>query len=318
MAEGIIGSVLKSFSEDCKDLYFHSTVCEVDEVPSPLEFHRRWVCPNVPLVVRGGISHWPAVRKWTREYLRDKIGARTITVAATPNGYADAVHDGMFVMPEERRMPFAQFLDILERRGDFHGVFYVQKQNSNFTDEFGPLADDVDVDIAWATAAFGKAPDAVNFWMGDARAVTSMHRDHYENIYCVVAGQKDFILLPPTDLPWVPYRNFRTATYRQHREDGEFEVVPTEGDSTVPWIPLDPENPDLAEYPSYCEATPVRLSLRAGDVLYLPSLWFHHVRQSHGCIALNHWYDMEFDLKYCYYKLLQALTANSHRDHTPV
>lgn len=312
----MIESALQTFSENCKDLYFPSTICEVQQVPSPLEFHRRWVCPNVPLIIRGGISHWPAVHKWTHEYLRDKIGARTVTVAVTPNGYADAVHGGLFVMPEERRLSFAKFLDIIEHESDFKGVFYVQKQNSNFTDEFEPLADDVDVDIAWATAAFGKAPDAVNFWMGDARAVTSMHRDHYENIYCVVKGRKDFILLPPTDLPWIPYRNFRTATYRENRATGMFEVVPTDGDSSVPWIPLDPENPDLVEYPRYRRASPVKLSLRAGDLLYLPSLWFHHVRQSHGCIALNFWYDMEFDLKYCYYKLLEALAEIPERNHT--
>ena len=28
-------------------------------------------------------------------------------------------------------------------------------------------------EISWASEAFGKDPDAVNFWMGDGRAVTS-------------------------------------------------------------------------------------------------------------------------------------------------
>lgn len=35
-----------------------------------------------------------------------------------------------------------------------------------------------------------------------------MHKDHYENIYCVVSGYKDFILHPPTDLAWIPYGKF--------------------------------------------------------------------------------------------------------------
>lgn len=26
-------------------------------------------------------------------------------------------------------------------------------------------------------------------------------------------------------------------------------------------------------------------SVKAGEMLYLPSLWFHHVQQSHGCVA---------------------------------
>lgn len=53
---------------------------------------------------------------------------------------------------------------------------------------------------------------------------------------------------------------------------------------------------------------PLHCRLEAGDMLYLPSLWFHHLRQSHGCVAVNYWYDMQFDLKYCYFKFLESLS----------
>lgn len=64
-------------------------------------------------------------------------------------------------------------------------------------------------------------------------------------------------------------------------------------------------------------------------MLYLPSLWFHHVQQSHGCVAgrseprtrpprpphhsqpsvlaVNFWYDMEYDIRYNYFQLLESL-----------
>jgi len=35
---------------------------------------------------------------------------------------------------------------------------------------------------------FGGHPDATNLWIGDERSVTSFHKDHYENIYCVIRG----------------------------------------------------------------------------------------------------------------------------------
>lgn len=111
----------------------------------------------------------------------------------------------------------------------------------------------------------------------------------------------------------------------------------------MPWIPLDPLAPDLARYPSYCQAQALRCTVRAGEILYLPALWFHHVQQSHGCIAgkgqprslqvggevgnlsqkgdpcalvsvsptVNFWYDMEYDLKYSYFQLLDSLTKVS-------
>lgn len=52
-------------------------------------------------------------------------------------------------------------------------VYYIQKQNSNLTEEFPELIEDSGADIEWANQLFGCKPDAVNFWMGDERAITS-------------------------------------------------------------------------------------------------------------------------------------------------
>ena len=188
-----------------------------------------------------------------------------------------------------------------------------------------------------------------------------MHKDPYENIYVVLSGYKDFILIPPTDAAWIPYRNYPLATYKfsedttdkdatssshsQHickcgyrksskqettgdLKDTEtnqsnctlaetqdtcphFTIVPDSEGSQVPWVSIDPLNPDLHTFPAYANARPLRVRVEAGDMLYLPSLWFHHVSQSHACVAVNYWYDMNFDVKYSYYQAVQALTWTS-------
>lgn len=235
------------------------------------------------------------------------MGHKVVSVAVTPNGYADAVFHDRFVMPEERQMPFMDFLDIVEKKVTSPSVFYVQKQCSNLTEEFPELICDVQPDIPWMSEALGKKPDAVNFWLGESAAVTSLHKDHYENLYCVISGEKRFLLHPPSDRPFIPYELYQAATYKVS-EDGSFEIVDEKTAEKVPWIPLDPLNPNLERYPEYAQAKPLQCTVKAGEMLYLPSLWFHHVQQSHGCIAVNYWYDMEYDLKYSYYQLLDCLT----------
>ncbi|KAG7178031.1 Bifunctional peptidase and (3S)-lysyl hydroxylase Jmjd7-like [Homarus americanus] len=289
------------------ELYLTNEVPVLDDIPSPLELYREWIAPNKPVIFRGAVKKWPAIGKWSYDYLRKQIGNKEVSVAVTPNGYADAPCDGYFVMPEERSMMFANFLDIMEDPKNQPGVFYVQKQNSNFTEEFSEILCDASPDIPWFSEALGKDPDAVNFWMGDQRAVTSMHKDHYENIYCVVSGYKDFILLPPTDSAWVPYKSYPAATYKETTA-GSFIIQEDTNTGSVPWICIDPVKPDLEKYPQYKHASPVFCRVHAGDALYLPSLWFHHVRQSHACIAVNYWYDMEYDIKYNYYKFIQNLS----------
>ncbi|XP_030299033.1 bifunctional peptidase and (3S)-lysyl hydroxylase JMJD7 isoform X2 [Sparus aurata] len=285
---------LAEFSLEAHDLYLNQSVPYLEEPPDPLQFYRDWIGPNKPCIIRNAFSHWPALSRWSPEYLREKVGSKVISVAVTPNGYADAVSGDRFVMPEERRMSFSAVLDIIEGKVEVGGgVFYVQKQCSNLTEELPELTDDVEPHVSW---------------MSDAL----VHKDHYENLYCVISGEKNFILLPPTDRPFIPYGEYQPALYHQ-RDDGEFEVVDQSGSEKVPWIPLDPLDPDLERYPQYRRARPLRCSVKAGEMLYLPSLWFHHVQQSHGCIAVNFWYDMEYDIKYNYFQLLETLSDITDR-----
>lgn len=49
-----------------------------------------------------------------------------------------------------------------------------------------------------------------------------MHKDPYENIYCVVSGYKDFILIPPVDLHYVPRAKYPTALYKLNNRNEIF------------------------------------------------------------------------------------------------
>lgn len=293
------------------ELYLGTHIAEKTLI-EPLEFHRDYVSKNLPLIIRGGCADWPAVSKWDVQYFREIIPEKKVTVSITPNGLADGItsQSGVeyFVMPCEEEMTMSEFLDTLEnKRSNF--ITYIQKQNSNLTEDFSELLVDVNREIPFATKAFNKRPDAVNFWMGDKRAVTSMHKDPYENIYCVIDGYKDFILIPPTDLPFVPYKKYKQAEFKRNGSD--WDIVPLNDgvNYDLPWVCIDPMDPDYDQYPEFKKAHMFKVRLYKGDSLYLPSLWFHHVRQSHGCIAVNYWYDMEFDVKYCYFKMLETLCA---------
>ncbi|KAE8587146.1 hypothetical protein XENTR_v10021878 [Xenopus tropicalis] len=207
-----VTSCLESFSEEVRELHGTDSVPYLDAPPSPLQFHRDWVSPNRPCIIRNAFTHWPALHKWTFGYLRTHIGSKKVSVAVTPNGYADAVYKNRFVMPEERTMFLSDFLDIVEKKSNTPGVFYIQKQCSNLTEEFPELVEDVENHIPWMSETLGKSPDAVNFWLGESAAITSLHKDHYENLYCVISGEKHFILHPPSDRPFIPYG---TSSYFQ-------------------------------------------------------------------------------------------------------
>ena len=82
----------------------------------------------------------------------------------------------------------------------------------------------------------------------------------------------------------------------------------------LPWIAVDPEKAD-ARFPRFAECSePLRVVLNPGDMLYLPALYYHHVRQmtddQRRVIAVNFWYDMVYDHKYTYFQFMRAISKS--------
>ncbi|KAG2205500.1 hypothetical protein INT47_005874 [Mucor saturninus] len=270
--------------------------------PTALEFLRTSIHPNRPALIQGGFEHWPAHTQWTNDYLRSKMGEATVTVAgvSTPNGYADAVtYDPVtdkeyFTMPHEEHMTLNSFIDLIENKSVSENANYISLQNGSLSSEYGAIAYDVDEDIQWCSEALGKKPDAVNFWFGDDKSATSLHKDPYENCYVVVRGQKTFILYPPTEYYCMHESVYQNAIYEPHPSTGKLELKPL--DSTTPWIPVNPLFPDFTKFPRFAHACPITVTVNEGQMLYLPALWFHQVMQNgdEGVIAINYWYDMDY------------------------
>jgi jumonji domain-containing protein 7 len=107
-----------------------------------------------------------------------------------------------------------EFIDVISKKVVSHGVYYIQKQNNNFQTEFNDsmLWSDVPRNIEqWGVEVFGTEPDAINLWMGDDNAYSCLHKDHYENFYCVLKGQKNFTLLPATDLYYLDQKEYQSG-----------------------------------------------------------------------------------------------------------
>jgi hypothetical protein len=210
---------LQTLVDDSDGLWVPSSVPRIHK-PSSLLFLREYVSKSIPCIITGAIDDWGAMRKWDLDYLCDHVGDTEVSVNVTPSGHGDCCVDAaelgtVFVMPEERRMSFASFSQHLQDPATYDGVPYLSHQNDSFRVEFPSLADDAPPSMDLATDAFGNEPEAVNLWIGDERAVSAVHKDHYENMYAVIRGEKHFTLLPPFDLAFLHQGQYRQARYQK-------------------------------------------------------------------------------------------------------
>eukprot|EP00966_Prymnesium_polylepis_P239108 5530270-Prymnesium_polylepis.1 len=268
--------------------------------PSAPHFFERYVARSLPVVLTGCVDHWPALRAWTHAHLRGKLGTHPVHVALTPDGLADAVSERArlpptgercFARPSESLMPFSAFVDAIE--SPLHGadgalrraVHYASHQNSSLETEFQPLWDEVERSLGWADAAFGRPPAAANFWMGEDAARTSVHADLFDNVYVVLRGEKNFTLLPPPEGHALGRRPYRAATWVEADAPDEepasgaaarcgLALQADEPETFVPWTEMDLEREGAER-----GLRPIRATVRAGELLFLPALWWHAVSQ---------------------------------------
>ena len=178
--------------------------------------------------------------------------------------------------------------------------------------EYKELLDDIELDIPFASKAFNKKPDAINFWMGNDLSFTSIHQDPYENIYSVIKGSKTFIIYPPTNEYYLRKHKFIHSKWSRNPSNNHWSIHPISNTNNLQYIDwinyeINPSNSisnlsNTPQYPNISKCQGLKITVNAGDTLYLPSLWFHQVTQSCDnfgrCIAVNHWYDMEYNITY--------------------
>lgn len=207
-----------------------------------------------------------------------------------------------------------------------HPVVYYSRQNDCLRTEMSSLFSTglFPSTFPFAEEAFGTGPpDAVNVWIGNERSVSSMHKDHYENLFYVCSGQKEFILNPPADILFLHEGEFSCGTFRPCiNQSGELNnvswtVVPEKDEThdkyaTTRWI-----EPDMKrcldgkykrdKYQLLEKSNPIKVLVSQGEMLYIPSLWLHRVTQTIETVGVNYWYDMKFDNQWCYFNFVQQL-----------
>ncbi len=112
-------------------------------------------------------------------------------------------------------------------------------------------------------------------WLGNAVTIQT-HFDASENLACVVGGTRTFTLFPPDQTP--------------NLYVGPLEFTPA--GQPLSMVCLD--RPDFERFPRFAQAQAAAVSstLKPGDAIYIPPLWWHHVR-SHGPfnVLVNYWWE---------------------------
>jgi hypothetical protein len=251
---------------------------EIDAYGLSAEWFRDEIVPAArPLVLRGLLADWPAVRAGREgasalaDYLRrhDRgIGVKVKIAPPEARGrffYNDDLTGFNF---RKETMPVSAALDILLATASEAELPALAIQSI----QARQMLPGFDLDNVMPLLPESASP---RLWLGSAVTVAA-HYDPADNIACVVAGRRRFTLFPPEQVG--------------NLYPGPFEL--TISGPIVSMVDFDA--PDLALYPKFPEAMKAALvaDLEPGDALYIPCMWWHHVRSTAPInMLVNYWWD---------------------------
>lgn len=247
------------------------------ELTSSEQFRRVVVEACRPVVMRGLVSHWPAVQASSRspEDFRNYLaqfdaGGQTEAFIGEPRiagkyYYNDDLKGFNF---ERTRMRFIDALGAIVSTLDQPGspTVYV---GSVAVDQYLP-----GFSAQNALPILG-SEIAARIWLGHA-SVVSPHYDAFDNVACVVAGTRRFTLYPPEAID-------------------RLYVGPI--DNTMAGQPVSlaaSAAPDDEKFPRFRELRDQALTaeLEPGDAIYMPKLWWHKIESTAPFNGLvNYWWD---------------------------
>ena len=223
---------------------------------SSAEFLDQYYAPGNPVVIEGAMQAWPALNRWTQDYLKKVVGSADVEF----QGGRDTAPDYELAKDRHKRsLPFDAFIDLISSEGAGNDA-YITAYNSGANQK---ALEVLHADLGHLANYLTDAPGML--WIGPAGTFTPLHFDLTNNLLAQVIGSKALVLLPPSE----------TSKLANHRH-----VFSAVHDIT------DPDQ--LKRYPQAAQAFQYDVELNPGDLLFIPIGWWHQVASADFSIMLTY------------------------------
>jgi hypothetical protein len=241
------------------DLYarLHSQNDAAHSIPTlhaiePERFFRAFYFANRPVKLTGLVDHWPALERWTLDYLDQTLGNAVVELqgqrGASPRYESDKT-------AHERRVPMRAVIELL-RRDEASNDFYITAYNDKTNKAtLAPLWDDL-APVSILRESGGR--DGF-FWMGPRGTLTPFHHDLTNNLLVQISGRKRVRMVP----------SWETARMRNSLH------------CFSDWTLDEFLNDDIATPPM------LECTIDAGEAIFLPIGWWHHVEALDRSISMS-------------------------------
>ncbi|XP_075386541.1 tRNA wybutosine-synthesizing protein 5 [Tenrec ecaudatus] len=219
-----------------------------------------------PLVLEG-VDLGPCTSKWTVDYLSLVGGTKEVKIHVAAVPQMDFISKNFAY----RTLPFNKLVQ--RAAEEKHKEFFISEDEKYYLRSIG---EDPRKDIADIRKQFPLLEGDIKFpdffrkeqFFSSVFRISSpglqlwTHYDIMDNFLIQVTGKKRVVLFSPRDAQYLYLSGTKSEV-------------------------LNIDKPDLAKYPLFSKARRYECSLEAGDVLFIPALWFHNIISEEFGVGVN-------------------------------
>jgi ribosomal protein L16 Arg81 hydroxylase len=239
------------------------------------QFAKEYLYANKPVIVTDALREWKALRRWTPEFFKKEFGTLKFTLddnskgksayKGQPNGALEYTMDRFIdrVLASTEADPAPYF-----RNQVLYELFPSLKQDIEPLPEyFQPnwLPDHYMVKYVSEVLNRGAALELYIGGKGGAFPVLHYDGAGTHAFLMQVYGQKKFIIYPP------------------NQEQFLYPSPEKQNNSLINSL----DNPDLEKFPLFAKAQPTVFILEPGELLFIPSHWWHTTKMLTACISVS-------------------------------
>ncbi|KAI3971953.1 hypothetical protein MKX01_030154 [Papaver californicum] len=252
----------------------HLSIVEFDELPSPAHLFSHIECKSIPEVFHGCVKHWKCFSKWKPskgglEYLQERAGSSIVEVMFSRTS---PVYYGDFRSHERVPLSFSVFISSCKklRSSDNGSGVSVGQEVVGVTEPTLEESTCLPSTSSLHQVYLAQVP-IVNL-ENKEKSQSSTHYDPDHNLLCVVAGCKKVVLWPPSVVSSI----YPLPIYCENSNHSCVDL----------------EKPDLSIHSRAQNSMTYsqKVTLQAGDALFLPEGWLHQVNSDDVTIAFNFWW----------------------------
>ena len=229
--------------------------------PSREEFEERFLRPQKPVIITGAMDQWPALTRWSNDYMSERAGARPVRISMAHQG----VHfKGANQILDHSNMSLAEYIKLITSQQISDGRLYaaiipIQKA----LPELWP-------DVAFPEYFNREECSSTNMWFGPGSNVSPLHYDSMHNFLTQIRGRKRVLLFHPDEIR----RLYPFAFHHRSLHISQVNMVA----------------PDHARFPEFQKAAHTELILEPGEMLFIPVFWWHGVFGIEENLSINYWW----------------------------